>query len=167
MHQQSANIPASHDEPDQQRFNLIPTKADDKPGAESTNRSSLNTNCFVCGEDNINGLHLEFSATDQGSAAQWIPKKGWESYQEIIHGGVISTVLDEAMAKAILFLQQQAFTVDLRVRFHQSVKIGEPLLVRGWIQTIQKRRISAEASIATPEGVLKAHAWGTFLIPRK
>lgn len=70
------------------------------------------------------------------------------------------------MSQAIISRHQEAFTVDLRVRFHEKVKAGEPLTARGWVLNIKKRIISAEADLSTLSGTKKAHAWGTFLIPK-
>lgn len=125
----------------------------------------LNAHCVVCGQDNLNGLHLVFSATANGVLAAWQTTTGWESFQGNIHGGILSTVLDEAMSQSIIFLGKEAFTVDLRVRFHKKVAVGELIYVKGWVLEVRKRRILAEACLTACNGEEKAHAWGTFLIP--
>lgn len=62
----------------------------------------LNQTCFVCGEENPHGMHLKFQADGRRASAKWTPATGRESFQAVIHGGIISAVLDEAMSKAIL-----------------------------------------------------------------
>ncbi|MGC9158840.1 MAG: PaaI family thioesterase, partial [Terracidiphilus sp.] len=98
----------------------------------------------------------------------WIPRLGWESYKGIVHGGVLSSVLDEAMSKAILSGGGEAFTVDLRIRFRRKVCLGEVILVNGWVVSTAKRRIQAEATLTSENGEERAHAWGVFLaaVPR-
>lgn len=128
----------------------------------------LNPACVVCGQENPHGLHLEFQAEQDTSIARapWTASVGWESFQGVIHGGVISAVLDEAMSKAIIFAGHEAFTAEMKIRFRRKVRIGETLCVRGWVVAVRKRKIMAEASLASADGVEKAHAWATFLTAR-
>ena len=63
--------------------------------------------CFVCGEENPSGLHLKFSANKGKIQTEFIPRKIHQGYKNIVHGGIISTLLDEAMVKAAL-MQEHA-----------------------------------------------------------
>jgi acyl-coenzyme A thioesterase PaaI-like protein len=126
----------------------------------------LNPACFVCGEQNPNGLHLVFQADGQRAFATWTPRAGWESYQGIIHGGIISSILDEAMSKAIISGGHEALTADLRIRFRKKVCVGDVMSVSGWVVSIDKRKIQAEACITFKDGEERAHAWGVFLVVR-
>lgn len=123
----------------------------------------LNPACFVCGEENAKGLQVPFRAEGRRAWATWTPGAGWESYKGVIHGGIVSSVLDEAMSKAILSGGDEAFTAELRVRFRKKVSVGEVVVVNGWVVSAAKRRIMAEATIASENGEEKAHAWGVFL----
>ncbi len=126
----------------------------------------LNPACFVCGEENPHGMHLQFHTHDRGASAQWTTTAGWESFQRVIHGGILSAVLDEAMSKAIISGGYQAFTADLRIRFRKKVCVGETISVNGWVVDVQKRRILAESSLTSEDGEERVHAWGVFLIAR-
>lgn len=142
-----------------QIVNQPPTKAFRGRPAE------VNPSCVVCGSGNPRGMHIAFQLQADAVCADWIPSVDWESFPGTIHGGIITTVLDEAMSKAILARQWQALTVDLRVRFRGRVAPGEKLQIRGWVIERQKRRILAEASVQTATGEERAHAWATFLAP--
>ncbi|MDR3751179.1 MAG: PaaI family thioesterase [Terracidiphilus sp.] len=126
----------------------------------------LNPACFVCGEENPHGLHLAFQTDGHRASAAWTPQTGWESYKGIIHGGVISSVLDEAMSKAILSGGNEAFTADLRIRFRKKICVDDAAFVRGWVVSVEKRKVLAEASITSENGEERAHAWGVFLVVR-
>lgn len=128
---------------------------------------SLNPACFVCGEDNPKGMHLEFQAEGRRAVATWTPGTGWESFQGVIHGGIVSTVMDEAMSKAILSGGDEAFTADLRIRFRGKVCVGDVVRVNAWVVSVAKRRILAEASLTSIDGQERTHAWGTFLVARR
>ena len=126
----------------------------------------LNPNCIACGKHNPKGLQLEFQNGPSGVDAIWTPTGEWESFQGTVHGGIISTVLDEAMSKAVIVGNWEALTVDLRVRFLGRVTPGERLSVRGWVIEKHGRKIRTEATLKTNAGAERAHTWATFLVPR-
>jgi acyl-coenzyme A thioesterase PaaI-like protein len=120
--------------------------------------------CFVCGPANPGGLRIRYEHAPGGSvSAAWIPDSRWEGFRGIIHGGIVSTVLDEAMSKAVAALPCQALTAELRVRLHRRVQPGMELRIEGWVVDRRRRRIRTEAVLAGPAGEEYAHAWATFL----
>lgn len=123
-----------------------------------------NRRCFACGRENPRGLQIQFSPDGAGHVvAKWKTSPDLESFHGVVHGGILSTVLDEAMAKAIVASGWPALTCDLQVRFHRHVAAGETLLIRGWIVEKRKRRIRAEATLCDLNGKERAHGWATFL----
>jgi acyl-coenzyme A thioesterase PaaI-like protein len=128
-------------------------------------RAERQNGCFVCGQDNPNGLRILFeSEAGGGVSAVWIPAAAQEGFRGIVHGGVISTVLDEAMSKAVAATKSEALTGELRVRFRHTVSTGETLCIRGWIVRRAKRLIETEAALTTANGEERAHAWGRFVL---
>lgn len=126
--------------------------------------ASSQNSCFVCGPDNPHGLHLRFKTANAGqSFAEWSPAVFTEGFRGIVHGGIVSTVLDEAMSKAIAAAGFTALTAELRVRLRLHVLAKCLVQVRGWITSHTKRLIKAEAVITNAEGTELAHAWATFL----
>ncbi len=137
-----------------------PLPKDPRPAAR------LNPACVVCGQENPCGLHLEFQTQGDVSMARWTASAGWESFKGVIHGGVICALLDEAMSQSIITAGHTALTAEMRVRFRDKVSINDGLVVRGWVVRTQKRKIVAESSLSSVDGVEKAHAWATFLTAR-
>ncbi len=124
--------------------------------------------CFACGAANPQGLHLSFRIAQDGAAhAEWRAGRAWEGLEGVLHGGIITTLLDEAMAHAIVARGLRALTCELRLRMRKHVGTGETVEIRGWIAEQQKRRILAEASVCGPDGDERAHAWATFLIVQR
>ena len=131
---------------------------------EQKSRTLEPHNCFACSPDNARGLRLEFQRSDDGAmVAEWIPEVDLEGYRGIVHGGVVSTVLDEAMAKVVADAGFGALTAELRVRFRQQVRSAVPSQVRGWIESRERRLIKTEASLTGQDGEELAHAWAMFL----
>ncbi len=120
--------------------------------------------CVVCGPDHPHGLRIRFNPGLDGVVrAEWVPASEWEGFEGIIHGGIISTVLDEVMSKAVAAAQSQALTGELRVRFRSHVVSGKTYLIRGWVTERKKRLLKTEAALTTPEGEECAHAWAAFV----
>lgn len=99
--------------------------------------------------------------------AIWTPEKALEGFDGIVHGGIVSTVLDESMAKAVIASGVEALTAELRVRFRRQVVAEHPVQVSGWVTSQQKRVVHAEASLIDANHTELAHAWSSFLILRQ
>lgn len=122
------------------------------------------SSCFACGPDNPRGLRLQFEKSEGGEMiAEWIPESSTEGFDGIVHGGIVSTVLDEAMAKAVVAAELEALTAELRVRFRRHVASGSVVKIRGWIDSRNKRIIKTEAELTSLDGTELAHAWAVFL----
>ncbi|MCL4852399.1 MAG: PaaI family thioesterase [Bryobacteraceae bacterium] len=131
---------------------------------ESRLHARPHSGCFVCGQENPRGLRIHFERQDGGEmSAHWRPGPEWEGFAGIVHGGVVSTVLDEAMSKAVADTGAEALTAELRVRFRRHVTSTEIFLLRGWIVKRNRRLIETEASLTAPDGTECAHAWARFL----
>ena len=125
---------------------------------------AVTSRCFACGRDHPCRLHLSFVKSGQDEVrSNWRPETIWEGFQGVIHGGIVSTVLDEAMSKAVAAGGTPAYTCDLRVRLKRHVTPGERLEVRGWVIQRKKRKVLTEATIRDAAGFELAHAWATFL----
>ena len=127
-------------------------------------RARRQNRCVVCGQENPYGLRIHFVRERDGAfTAEWRPTENWEGFEGIVHGGIISTVLDEAMSKAVAAMNYEALTGELRVRFRRHVAAGENLRIRGWVVEKVKRLVKAEATLVATDGYERAHAWARFL----
>jgi uncharacterized protein (TIGR00369 family) len=122
-------------------------------------------NCFVCGENNPNGLRLKFDIDKETQTlkAIFIPSPTFQGWDGIVHGGIISTLLDEAMAKLVYELGFQAVTGSLEIKFKKPALILEPLSVHGEITEVNKRLIRAKAHVAREDGTILATGRSTFV----
>ncbi len=129
-----------------------------------TLRAMENDHCVICGQENSDGLMINYTVLPDGKIfGQWIPSVRYEGFKGIIHGGLLSTVIDEAMSKSIIAQHIEALTVELKVRFHHYAEPDELLNIHGWIVTKNKRKILTEGILETESGKEIAHGWGTFL----
>jgi len=125
-------------------------------------------NCFVCGENNPNGLRLSFEIDKERQTLKttFSASPTFQGWDGIVHGGIICTLLDEAMAKLAYELGYQAVTAALEVKFKKPAPILEPLCIYGEITEVNKRLLRAKAHVAKEDGTILATGISTFLIQR-
>jgi len=122
-------------------------------------------NCFVCGKNNPNGFRLSFEIDKERQTLKsiFIASPTFQGWDGIVHGGIISTLLDEAMAKLIYELGYQAVTASLEIRFKKPAPILEPLSIYGEVTEVTKRLIRAKAHVAKEDGTILATGISTSL----
>jgi len=104
-------------------------------------------NCFICGKDNPIGLQLDFYKDEDDAYCIWNTDERYEGYPGIIHGGIVSSLLDEVMAKCLLFEGRKAVTTEINVKFLKAALCGKEYKVIGRIVNDRKRIIECEAFI--------------------
>jgi acyl-coenzyme A thioesterase PaaI-like protein len=103
--------------------------------------------CFGCGDDNSIGLHLRFIPDGDGVSASFVPAPEHQGFHDVVHGGIISSVLDEAMAWATAHAGVWAVTGDMRVRFRRPLSIGEPTTVTARVSGARGRLVTTTAEL--------------------
>lgn len=124
-------------------------------------------NCFACGTANPIGLKLNFSYDEGQALAQLQIPKLYEGYPEVIHGGIIATLLDEAMAKAVLHSGTTAFTAKLTTSYRHPLPALLPITIKGWITEAKTRTIRTAALITAAQGTIYASAEAVFVVPKR
>ncbi len=119
--------------------------------------------CFVCGEDNDIGLKAKFYFKDGKAITEYITRRKFEGYQNVFHGGIISTLLDEVMIKALLAQDIFTMTVEITVKFRKIVSIGEKLFFEGELDKQKGKLIFTKGLVKTKNGDIVASATGKYL----
>lgn len=119
--------------------------------------------CFVCGEENPSGLHLKFLLKGDKVFAEFTPQKIHQGYKDITHGGIISTLLDEAMVKAVLMSGMAAVTAEITIRFRNPLLTGEKTMVEAAIVKKNKRIIETAGIVKKSDGTLVAEGSAKLL----
>jgi uncharacterized protein (TIGR00369 family) len=116
----------------------------------------------VCGDKNESGLKIEFYYEAGKAIAEYSPTQNFEGYRDFLHGGIISTLLDEVMIKSILAQGILAITSQIDVKFRCPAKTGEKLLLEGKIKEDRRRIILTEGKISKQDGTVIAEGTGKF-----
>lgn len=133
-------------------------KADGPSGVSGPLELADDRHCFGCGEKNPIGLKLRFTRTGEGVETVYVPVKPHQGYRDLLHGGLMSLVLDEAMVNAVWLSGTPAVSVEFTVRLRHAVRIGEPVRVRAWIVDARKRLVRTRAEARDAGGRVVAEA---------
>ena len=119
--------------------------------------SNNDSYCFACGKENPIGLKLDFSMQHGKCVARKVVPREYQGYEGIVHGGILTTMLDEIMVKyLILSGGEQAVTAKLEIRYRQPTPVGEMLTISGWEESRKKNFVRMRAAIALPDGMVTA-----------
>lgn len=122
--------------------------------------------CFGCGRLNRNGLQLDFYALpDQdGVWTPFTPRPEHEGFTSMVHGGIITAVLDEVMGWAVFARGVWSVTGKLEIAFRQPVVVGVPTRATGRVRADRGRLLSVAADLRrTADRALLATATATFV----
>ena len=120
--------------------------------------------CFGCGEANPTGMHLEFFVAEDGSVVclPVIPDS-FEGPPGYVHGGIIATLLDEAMSKAVRVRGHTAMTRQMDVEYLRPVPSGAPIRIEARLVRSEGRKHWTEAKILNAHKVTLAAGKGLFV----
>ncbi len=123
-----------------------------------------NDACFVCGKNNAAGLHADFEVdiADRSIRGTFRPRPEHVGWQDIVHGGIIASLLDEAMVKLAAHLGMPAVSAEMTIRYKAAATPGDEIMVRGRIVDSRNRLILVEASAGRGTTVI-AEARGKLL----
>jgi len=115
--------------------------------------------CFVCGQANEHGLKLAFRSAKGATFSEFAVPNDFQGYKNIIHGGVIAAILDEAMIQAAMTEGLLPVTAEITVRFKHPLSAGRPAIVEAALTQNEPRIIKARSRISEKtSGLLIAEA---------
>jgi uncharacterized protein (TIGR00369 family) len=120
--------------------------------------------CFGCGAANRTGLRLKFFVDEQQHVISRfkVPRR-FEGPPGYVHGGVIATLLDEAMSKANRQRGVVAMTRQMEVEYLRPVPLNTPLTLEGRSTSGEGRKHHCEAQIKNASGTVLASSRGLFI----
>jgi len=93
-------------------------------------KQDISKYCFVCGTDNDESLKTKFYELENDELLSIsTPTPTHQSYPDRVHGGIVSSVLDEAIGRAIMIPEPDAWgvTVELNVKYKKPVPLDKPI----------------------------------------
>ena len=120
--------------------------------------------CFGCGQDNPIGLKLNFEWDGKTARAEFIPTKLYQGWSDMVHGGIIMCILDEAMAYAARFEGMTCITARIQVKLKRPALIDEPLIITSSVTKKSRRLVETRADISLTDGTPVAEGTSTQFV---
>ena len=119
--------------------------------------------CFGCSKRNPIGLHLSFEIDGDEVRAPFTPQSEHQGWPGFMHGGLVATMLDEAMGWATMSHGIWAVTGKINVRYREPVPLYQPVTLVGIIEKNRGRWILVRAEIRNSEGAVLSEADAIFM----
>lgn len=121
-------------------------------------------NCFACGTLNAGGLQLVLHVDGARCWTEIALDRRFEGWGGIVHGGIVSTILDEVMAWSLVERELWGLTARLNVAFRRPVPVGRSIRAEGWLTQLGRRLIRTSGQIVdVTSGAVLATAEGVYL----
>ncbi len=117
--------------------------------------------CFVCGRNNPAGLYMQFYDNGKNEVlSDYTVAARYQSYPGIVHGGIIASMLDEAVGRVAMIGDHHHFmvAVKLQVLYRHPVPVEIPLRITGRIIRMSGRLGRAQGEITLPDGTVACEA---------
>ena len=125
--------------------------------------------CFACGHANPDGLRLKFEYPEPGRCrAEFVPARKFQGWRDILHGGIIATLLDEGFAHALGGADRgtgtSAVTAEMTVRYKKPAAIGGKLILEGWIVDRSRKVVHCASVLRDESGAEIAAGKGKMIV---
>ncbi len=126
--------------------------------------------CFACGLRNDAGLQLVFRQEGDEIVTEFTPDERFAGFPGVVHGGILATLLDEALSRTATIEGRWMMTGRLETRYRMPAPLGHTFRVTARVISSRARMVKAhgEVRLADDPGTIVAEAEGIFLpIPRE
>jgi uncharacterized protein (TIGR00369 family) len=123
--------------------------------------------CFGCGGANDQGMKLTFVQDNEKRRVigRFVLGEAYQGGGGMAHGGIIATLLDEAMGKVCRFREVRAVTAELSVKYLKPVNVRDEIIVEGWEESQPKgRNLFHIGEIRNEAGEVLAQGHARFVI---
>ena len=122
------------------------------------------TMCFACGSDNPIGLKLNFRWENKTATAEFTPTELHQGWSGILHGGIVSCLLYEALTYAAYFDGLDCITAKMETRLRRPAMIGEPLILTSNIAKKTRKLVETRATLSLKDGTVVADGNATMFV---
>ena len=122
-----------------------------------------NRMCFACSPRNPIGLKLEFEYEGDICRTTFVAGPEHQGWNGVMHGGLVTTILDEVMAQWLLVRNHITMTAEMTTRFVTPVPIGVKLTIESRLVADKRRLFMMEANAMLPDGSVVVKATAKFV----
>ena len=114
--------------------------------------------CFGCGRNNPIGLNLSFARDGDTLRTEFTSDTIHQGWPGVVHGGILTCLLDEAMSYAAYFEGFTCLTASMQVRLRQPAKVEMPLVITSSVTKNRKKLIETRAEVCSQDGMVIAES---------
>jgi acyl-coenzyme A thioesterase PaaI-like protein len=114
--------------------------------------------CLCCGEKNPLGFKMKFRYEGEKLLSEVIIPKEYQGFANIVHGGVLGTLLDELMVNLYWLKGEKAVTAEYQIRLKAPCPVNQKVLLSAWRVEAKRNILLTEAEARLEGGMLVAEA---------
>ena len=129
-------------------------------------KQDISKYCFVCGTDNDESLKTKFYELENDELLSIsTPTPTHQSYPDRVHGGIVSSVLDEVIGRAIMIPEPDAWgvTVELNVKYKKPVPLDKPIRSIARITRNTRLLFEGTGEIILEDGTVAAEGYAKYV----
>jgi acyl-coenzyme A thioesterase PaaI-like protein len=119
--------------------------------------------CFVCGSNNAGGLGLVYRQEGDSIVTEFTGRAEHQGFPGVVHGGLLSTILDETMGRTALFTRTWTMTGRLEIRFRSPAPVGVRMTCRAQLTRGRRSAFESQGTITLDDGTVLAEGRGLFI----
>ncbi len=120
--------------------------------------------CYVCGQQNRLGLQMRFFVEDKVVKAEFTPNESQLGYPNVVHGGILSAILDEIMGWPLALLTKRlSVTTQLQMRFLKPVTFGQTYIVHAQVVNVERKLWKGRGEIRDKANTLYVEGSGIYM----
>ena len=101
--------------------------------------------CFACGELNAVGLRLVLHVAGDTCWTETTLASDFQGWEDVTHGGIVATILDEVMGWALASADSWGFTARLTIEYRRPTPIGRLLTTKAQLVDVATGELLATA----------------------
>ena len=122
--------------------------------------------CFACGPRNPSGLRLRFDRDGDKVTTTFQAREEYQGFPGYLHGGIITTLLDEVMSRVSLLDDRWTFTARMDVRFRRPIPPDARVVATAWKSRARRKHVEVQGRVELPDGSVAAEAEGKYVFVR-
>ncbi len=120
--------------------------------------------CFACGRENPVGLKMEFIYDAGAVRVEFTPKKEHQGWGDVVHGGILFTLMDEAMARLLIDHGDSVVTSRMEIKFLRPAMVEQQLILEGKEDRREGKFIYTSSKLTNPRGKTVATSKGVYVL---
>jgi acyl-coenzyme A thioesterase PaaI-like protein len=114
--------------------------------------------CLCCGEKNPLGFKMKFRYEGEKILSETVIPKEYQGFADVVHGGILGTLLDELMVNLYWLKGERAVTVEYQVRLKAPCPVNRKVLLSAWHVETKRNIFLTAAQAQLEDGAVVAEA---------